>query len=127
MSGRGKPHPANKLENVLRRINRARNFPVNTCPASRHVQMIGEALSRGRKYHMIDEEPEHVGGGLLSVVESLYKARTEIDRLRAKLGLPSSDEVAMAKFDREWAQGKHRWFTDDDAALPRPIQEQSDE
>ena len=79
-------HPANKPENLIRRVNRARNFPTNTCPASRHVQMIGEALLRGRNYLMIDEEPEHVGGSLLSVVESLYKARTEIDRLRAKIG-----------------------------------------
>jgi hypothetical protein len=75
--------------NLIRRVNRARNFPTNTCPASRHVQIIGEALIRGRKYHMIDEEPEHVGESLLSVVESLYKARTEIDELRARLGMPS--------------------------------------
>jgi hypothetical protein len=75
--------------NLIRRVNRARNFPTNTCPASRHVQIIGEALIRGRKYHMIDEEPEHVGESLLSVVESLYKARTEIYELRARLGMPA--------------------------------------
>lgn len=78
-------HPANKLSNVMRRVNRARKFPVNTCPASRHVQMIGECLARREKYSMIDEEPEHVAGSLLSVVESLYKARTELERLRKKL------------------------------------------
>lgn len=118
MSGREKAklHPANKPENLVRRVRRARQFPTNTCPSSRHVQMIGEALLRGRPYPMIEEEPEHVGGSLLSVVESLYKARTEIDRLRAELGLPSSGEEALAKFDREWAQGKHRWFKD-----PRPL------
>jgi hypothetical protein len=38
---------------------------------------------------MIDEEPEHVGESLLSVVESLYKARTEIYELRARLGMPA--------------------------------------
>jgi hypothetical protein len=81
-------HPANRPRNLMRRIDRARNFPVNTCPASRHVQMIGEALIRGQKYMMLDEEPEHVGGSLLSVVESLYKARTEIARLRKKLEQP---------------------------------------
>lgn len=90
-------HPANKPANVIRRVNRARNFPINTCPASRHVQMIGEALIRGQKYHMIDEEPEHVGGSLLSVVESLFKARTEIDTLREKLGMPHRVNVAFAK------------------------------
>lgn len=82
-------HPANKPENLLRRVRRARDFPFNTCPASRHVQMIGEALIRGKKYHMIDEEPEHVGGSLLSTVESLFKARTELAQLRAKYEVPA--------------------------------------
>lgn len=94
-------HPANKPANLIRRANRARNFPINTCPASRHVHMIGEALIRGKKYHMIDEEPEHVGGSLLSVVESLFKARTEVDRLRAKLGMPSWSEEGLAKFKKK--------------------------
>lgn len=94
-------HPANKPSNVIRRVNRARQFPINTCPASRHVHMIGEALIRGKKYHMIDEEPEHVGGSLLSVVESLFKARTEIDKLRKKLGMPSRVEEAMAEFEKK--------------------------
>lgn len=78
-----KLHPSNRPRNLMRRVDRARNFPKNTCPASRHVQMIGEALIKGQKYHMIDEEPEHVGGSLLAVVEALYKARTEIARLKA--------------------------------------------
>ncbi len=93
-------HPANKPANLIRRVNRARKFPVNTCPASRHVQMIGESLIRGKPYPMIDEEPEHVGGSILSVVESLFKARTEIDVLRAKLGMPSRIEEAMAEFKK---------------------------
>ena len=93
-------HPANKPSNVIRRANRARNFPTNTCPASRHVHMIGECLIRGKRYHMIDEDPEHVGGSLLSVVESLFKARTEIDTLRAKLGMPSRTEESLAKFEQ---------------------------
>lgn len=93
-------HPANKPANVIRRVNRARNFPINTCPASRHVHMIGEYLIRGKPYPMIEEEPEHVGGSLLSVVESLFKARTEIDVLRAKLGMPSRTEEALSEFDK---------------------------
>jgi len=90
--------------NMIRRVNRARNFPTNTCSSSRHVQMIGEALIRGKPYLMIEEEPEHVGGSLLAVVEALYKARTEIDRLRAKLGMPSRCEEALARFEREQAR-----------------------
>ena len=84
---RGNLHPANRPENLLRRVDRARDTPGVTCSASRHVQAIGEVLIRGRKYAMLNDEPEHVGVSLLSVVESLYKARAEIDRLRAKLGV----------------------------------------
>lgn len=88
-------HPANKPRNLLRRVNRARNFPVNTCPASRHVQMIGEAMIKGKPYSQLDEEPEHVGGSLLSVVESLYKARTEIARLRQALSGSEKDSGGL--------------------------------
>lgn len=70
----------NDLRNVRRRVNRARNFPTNTCPASRHVHMIADALAGGRKYHMIDEEPEHVAGTLYAVIESLWKARTALKK-----------------------------------------------
>jgi len=34
-----------KLQNLRRRVNRARNFPDNTCPASRHLHLIAEALA----------------------------------------------------------------------------------
>ena len=91
-------HPSWKPKNLIRSANRACNFPENTCPSSRHVLRIGEALIKGEKYHMIDEEPEHVGMSLLSTVKSLFKARTEIDRLRAKLGMPSRLEQSMAEF-----------------------------
>ena len=74
-------HPANKIQNVRRRVNRARNFPFNTCGASRHLHMIADALARGEKYHMIDEEPEHIAGTIYSVLESLWKARTKLEKL----------------------------------------------
>jgi len=74
----------------LTRVNKARmtkNFCV-TCPASRHAAMIGEALAKGRKYHMIDEEPEHIAATLLSTVGSLWLARAELLRLKQKYGIP---------------------------------------
>lgn len=104
-------HPANKPENVIRRIKRARAFPVNTCPASRHAQIIGERLIRGKPYAMLEEEPEHCGGSILAVVEALYKARTEIDTLRAKLGMPSRIDEALSKLPQPPA-------TIGDGALP---------
>lgn len=71
-------HPANKLANLRRRVNRARRFPANTCPASRHLHMIANALASGRPYPMIEEEPEHCAGTMYSVLESLWKARTKL-------------------------------------------------
>lgn len=80
--------PANKLVNLRRRVDRARRFPTNTCAASRHVHLMADCLSMGkRRYPMIDEEPEYIAGALYSVVESLWKARTEIERLKRKLGI----------------------------------------
>lgn len=77
-------------KNQLKRTRQARQFMKNTCPASRHVHMIAESLAKGDKYHMIDEEPEHVAVSLLSVLESLWKLRTES-------GWPSKKEAARMR------------------------------
>ena len=69
----------------VKRIRKARNFPINTCPASRHTQMMGEAMVRGKPYPMMEEEREYCGGSILSTVASLFEARTERDQLRAAL------------------------------------------
>lgn len=71
----------------LKRANKARKGSPEvcvTCSASRHTALIGEALAKGKKYHMIDEEPEHVAVSLLSTAASLWKARLEIARLKAQ-------------------------------------------
>lgn len=78
-------HPANKLSNLKRRVNRARKTFVNTCPASRHLHLIAERLAAGKPYAMLQEEPEHCAGSMLSVLESLWKLRT-------KAGWPSAKE-----------------------------------
>lgn len=77
-------HPANELKNLRRRVNRARKFGENTCPASRHLHMMADALSRGKPYLMLTEEPEHCAGSMLSVLESLWKARTELAKRRGE-------------------------------------------
>lgn len=66
------------------RVDAARNFPKNTCPASRHVQMIGEALAAREKYMMIEEDPEYVGASILSVVASLYESRAALSASEAR-------------------------------------------
>ncbi len=80
-------HPSNKLQNLRRRVNRARNFPDNTCPASRHLHLIAEALAGGRPYPMLQDEPEHCAGTMLAVLEALWKARTKLARLRSNVGI----------------------------------------
>lgn len=70
---------------LLRAIGKARDFPYNTCGASRHVESIGYCLAAGLPYLMLEEEPEHVAGSLLSVVRSLYEARSELARLKGKV------------------------------------------
>lgn len=77
-------HPANKLSNIRRRVNRARNFPVNTCPASRHVHIMADCLTQKGGYPMLTEEPEHCAISLYSVLESLWKVRTELAMLKSK-------------------------------------------
>lgn len=73
-------HPSWQIKNLKKRIRKARNFPTNTCPASRHVQIMGEALPKKGGYPMLQEEPEHCAGSILATVAALYEARTEIER-----------------------------------------------
>lgn len=70
-----------QLANLRRRVNRARNFPINTCGASRHLHIMADCLLSKRGYPMFQEEPEQCAEDILSVLESLWKARTELARL----------------------------------------------
>ncbi len=71
-----------RTRELLNRVAAARNFPENTCPASRHLHLIAERLAAGKPYPMLQEEPAHCAMALLSVLESLWKARTELARLK---------------------------------------------
>lgn len=69
-------------------MQNSRDFGVNTCPASRHVQMIAEALSQAHSesklrdvYPMLEEDPEHCAASIASVVNSLYQARSFLKSL----------------------------------------------
>ena len=70
---------------LRKRLKAARNFPENTCPASRHTQIIGEALLKGRLYPMLADEPKHCAESMLHTVVALYETRTELARLRARI------------------------------------------
>jgi hypothetical protein len=66
---------------LLARCEAARQFPSNTCPASRHLEAIGEALVKGKPYPMLTDEPEHCGESMLAVVAALWEARTKLAAL----------------------------------------------
>ena len=73
------------LKNLRRRVDRARDFPGNTCPASRHLHAIAEALAAHRTYPMLTEHPDYCAETMLAVLESLWKARTELAKLKGNL------------------------------------------
>lgn len=60
------------IDNMLK----FRNFPHNTCPASRHVQMMAESLNEIKDYPLLRDDPEHCAGSIASVISSLYQTRS---------------------------------------------------
>lgn len=89
-----KVHPSWEIKNLKRRVSIARWFPHNTCPSSRHLQIMGECLMKKGGYPMLQEEPEHCARFILAVVSALYEARTELASLRKE---PWYDEMRKAK------------------------------
>ncbi len=71
------------LAALRRRVNRARKFPSITCPASRHLHMMADGLLSKYGYPMLQEEPEHCAETMLYVLEALWKARTELKKLKS--------------------------------------------
>lgn len=46
------------------------------------MHLIAESLATGKPYPMLQDEPEHCAVTMLAVLESLWKARTELAKLR---------------------------------------------
>lgn len=65
----------------IKHMQESRKFMENTCPASRHTQMIAEELHQTGEYAMLQEEPAHCAGSIASVVSSLYQARSFLKSL----------------------------------------------
>ena len=68
-----------RITAARRCANKARNFPTNTCPASRHLHIMAEQLIRHGKYPMFEEEPIHCAETMLAVLASLWELRTKDD------------------------------------------------
>ena len=67
------------------RADRARDFPRNTCAASRHAQMVAEAMSDG----VHGDDLRDAGSSILSVVASLWELRTAA-RLQEAMSTPAT-------------------------------------
>ncbi len=78
-SGGDMTHPSDKLPNIRRRVMRARIAAPWMDPCSRHLHIMADALSMGRKvYPMLQEEPEHCAVSMYYVLEMLWKTRAEL-------------------------------------------------
>lgn len=93
-----------RLRKAMKDATKARNFPHNTCPASRHVHLIADALAKRQKYHMLEEEPEHCAESMLSVLQSLFKARTRLAELEGYWGDPRPIEEQVAEACKKLAE-----------------------
>jgi len=69
------------LQAVERRAARAKRYPDNTCPASRHLHQIALSLAAGKPYPMLADEPQHCAETMLAVLEALWKSRTKLQKL----------------------------------------------
>lgn len=113
------------MSDLIERVEAACRYPVNTCGASRHAAQIGVALVRDEPYPMLDEEPAYCGESILSVVASLWEARTEIERLTAALQ-HEADCVEAAKAEIERLQIGIELFEAADADLRTKLDAESD-
>lgn len=91
--------PENTLPALKARATRAKRFPDNTCPASRHLHLMAQRLAAGKPYPMLADEPKQCAETMLAVLASLWEARTKLaklDGLRATGGpLTKADATAL--------------------------------
>ena len=62
-----------ELRNAKRRVARARNFPHNTNPSARHLEIMARHLASGEVYQMMVDEPKICALEIYNVLELLYK------------------------------------------------------
>lgn len=77
------------MTDALARMNAARIGPHVTCPASRHVAMIADA--------MIEAGDTHQGESIADTVAALWEARAQLDRAREANAELSAEKQAQAK------------------------------
>lgn len=96
------------------RADAARQWPAQTCAASRHAQRIGEALLRGVPHTVQTQDMTVCGESILSTVASLWEARSLIVTLweqiehRDRIGDELRARIAQAEADA----ARYQWLRD---------------
>jgi len=97
----------------VKKMQASRDFGVNTCPASRHTQMIAEALCTAHSgstlselYPMLEEEPEHCAASIASVVNSLYQARSFLRSLGYEWTVENNTVIWRKEDPDPWYEGR---------------------
>ena len=74
---------SNKLQikKLIKRIDKARDFPFNTCSASRSLENLAINISKTGKHKIKGEDCEIYVIELLTVIASLYESRTVIHKI----------------------------------------------
>lgn len=84
---------------VVREMNKARNFPTGTCPASRHSAMMAEALTFNGSYAMLTEEPRHCAASIAATVKALWQARSLLSRAHDAMTRRDPDGISTEAWD----------------------------
>lgn len=69
---------------LKKRTDKARRFPSNTDPASRHAYIMAENMVKTHGYPMLAEEPWHCAISIMATVAALWEARTELAKLKGE-------------------------------------------
>lgn len=89
-------------DDIVERMEAVRDFPSNTCGASRHAQIIAEALLKRDPYPMLTEEPEHCGESIAATVEALWKVRTELRAALAERAPNLACKSVQKRLAEQW-------------------------
>lgn len=89
--------------NAARRMTAARDFPANTCGASRHAQQLAEVLMSDKPLRYVTDDRHHSGESIAATVEALWKLRSAALRMLA--ALDKLDEGCREPGFRGWENG----------------------
>jgi len=88
------------LANLRRRVNRARNFPENTCAASRALVTWADDILKAGSFSPVEGDSEHVAECMLAVVEALWRERTKSEFYRRRCDLLQQVQSRMRDPER---------------------------